>query len=199
MNSHVTKWIGIALAGCGFAILVCGKAISGEMANEINPAERSARHSAGRASGQTLTNICAELIHLSGQFRILAGISATNIVTCQADRPGNQNWVHHHLRLFKNVKVDQVRVEPGQKGTLPESNERHTIERDGVKLEIYLLQYDINVARTHDYLLPYGTGNNQLRLIYYLKENPRDPALEKAVQDVIERNVALLRKSLQTP
>ena len=71
------------------------------------------------------------------------------------------------------------------------------VEKGGVRLEIHLDQHPVKIDRTHEYLLPYGTGENQLRLIYILKANPPDPALQKAVQEAIERNVDLLRKTLQ--
>jgi len=145
---------------------------------------------------QTMTNIYNNLIKLSGAFPILGGISKAHMESADPLIWSNATWEQHKLSYWKNVRTEQPKPSPN--GRIPQKSEIQIVEKDGVKLEIYLDQHPVKLKRTHEYLLPYGTKGNELRLIYNLEVNPPDPALQKAVQDVIERNVALLRKSLPT-
>lgn len=169
--------------------------LASEISQEISPQEQSRRVTVNSACAATLTNIYSSLFQLTGEFPILDGISKAELRDNHPRLTGVLDWEQHHLKYSKNVTI--VPTVPDKTGRIPQSNERHIVEHGGVELEIYLVQGHEKVHITQEYELPYGTANNQLRLIYSLRENPNDPALEKAVQDVIERHVSVLRKILQ--
>ncbi|MGA2662776.1 MAG: hypothetical protein ABSH34_35295 [Verrucomicrobiota bacterium] len=147
------------------------------------------------ACAQTLTNIHADLLKLVRTFPVLDGMSNAHIVSAEPLVWRNTTWEHHRLSYHKNVRTEQLK--PGPDGTDPQQAEIQTVERGGVRLEIYVVQRAVKIERAHEYALPYGAGDNQLRLLYNLKANPPDPALEKSVREVIEKHVELLKKNLQ--
>jgi len=178
------------LATVGLQVLVCRAAIPGEMSPREVLAERNARPAVHDLCKQAMRDIRADLAGLVGRFSVLDGISRTNIVCAEPQPAGAPTWEHHYLRYYRNVTIKRT-------GPFLPTGEIHTVEKDGAKLEIYLLQGDVKIARVGGYALPYGAGDNQLRLIYNLEANPPDPSLDKALREVIEKRVALLEKALQ--
>jgi hypothetical protein len=142
-----------------------------------------------------MRRVRADLAGLAGRFPVLDGITMTNIVSAEPQPAGGPVWEHHSLRYYRNVTIERIPDDP--KGAWRPTSEVHRVEKGGAKLEVYLVQGDVKIARVDDYLLPYGAGDSQLRLIYNLKTNPPDPALEKSVREVIEKHVELLQKNLQ--
>lgn len=147
------------------------------------------------ACTQTMTNIFADLLKLVGTFPVLDGISNAHIISAEPLLWRNATWEQHRLIYLKNVRTEQLGPGPG--GTIPQAAQIQFVEKGGVRLEIHLDQHPVKINRTHECFLPYGTGDNQLRLIYILEENPPDPALEKGVRETIGKHVYVLKKTLQ--
>lgn len=147
------------------------------------------------ACAQTLTNIHADLLQLVRTFPVLDGISNAHIVSAEPLIWRNTTWEHHRLSYHKNVRTEQFKPGPG--GAVAQQDQVQFVEKGGLRLEIYLVQHVVKIQRTREYALPYGSGDNQLRLLYNLEANPPDPALERGIREVIEKHVELLKKTLQ--
>ncbi len=180
---------------CGAQISTCHLGWGAEGTNDASVPNPNALRYVHGACTQTMTNIYAALLKLVGSFPVLDGFSNAHIVSAEPIIWRNETWEQHCLNYLKNVKTEKLK--PGANGTIPQQDEIQLVEENGARLEIYLVQRAAKIARTHEYLLPYGAGDNQLRLIYNLEANPPDPALQKAVEAVIERQVALLKQTLQ--
>jgi hypothetical protein len=195
MNSYV-KGISITAAVFWLHFLASGKAGAGGPDGDITREEQSARAAVNALCGQAITSIYGDIAKLAGRFPVLAGLSKTNILSSRAKLMGGLNWEHHSLRYFKNLRVERPPVDP--KGPVSATGEVRTLDKGGLILEIYLRQRDVKVPRTRAYLLPYGTGDNQLRLILRLEENPPDAELDKAVRDIVDLRVGLVKRSLES-
>ncbi|MGO9199264.1 MAG: hypothetical protein ACLQM8_01835 [Limisphaerales bacterium] len=147
------------------------------------------------ACAQTLTNIHADLLQLVRTFPVLDGISNAHIVSAEPLIWRNTTWEHHRLSYHKNVRTEQFKPGPG--GAVAQQDQVQFVEKGGLRLEIYLVQRVVKIQRAHEYALPYGSGDNQLRLLYNLEANPPDAALERGIREVIEKHVELLKKTLQ--
>ncbi len=157
---------------------------------------QQAREDIFGACATALTNIDQDLKTLGQKFPPLDGLAAAKIVNGQPYNKAEQKPlpVYHHLDYRKNVRIEQI--PPDSQGRVSASGERHIVENGGVELEIYIVNRPVKVAGTI-FLLPLGEGNNQMRLIMHLEENPPDRAMEKAVRDVVEKYVEALSRSLR--
>jgi len=193
MELHSKRILAAAVVLASQALL-CG--VAAEPDSGISREEQRTRVNVNALCGQTITNIYDDVAKLTNRFPVVTGLSETNILSNRARLTGNLNWEYHSLRYLKNLRVERPPISPN--GLVSASGELRTLGKGGLILEVFLCQGDVKVPHSQDYLLPYGTGDNQLRLICHLEENPPDLQLDKALRDIVKARAEQLRRALES-
>lgn len=143
----------------------------------------------------TITNILYDLHGIENLYPALHDISFSNIVTVEAYDPITQkpNRVHHRLQYRKNAR--NVKLTPDEKGRAPQWDQGTFVGDGGIALDIYIVDRPLLIPGS-EFLLPVGQGDDQMRLIYDLGENPPDRSLEQAVNGIITNQVNVLSNAL---
>jgi hypothetical protein len=188
-----TKLVWLMIS-CALGVL----SLSAQEPAQVSEGARNARLAVFEACTATLTNIQNELYKLAGAFPSLSGIGEAKPRNGEpfSSTTNRLYRVHHDLQYSKGVRVEKTG--PGPDGSISASGERLVFEKGGVLFQLFIVDRPIKVASTGLHRLPIGRGDNQMRLIYNLEEDSKDPVLESAVQHVVERNVSVLRNALET-
>jgi hypothetical protein len=167
--------------------------VSGDGVNN-HPLETIQKHQMEitQACATTMTNIQHELQNLEQQFTTFSDIGSVEI-----QKVGLSNVPSYHLLYKKNVHIEYP---SSQSLNSPrQTQDRRVIDKEGGELEIYIKNYSGLLGKMGGdrYSLLKIGGDTKMLLIYHLYLNSPDPVLEKAVKDIIEKHVSLLRKTLQ--
>ncbi|MGD1083994.1 MAG: hypothetical protein ABSA47_04485 [Verrucomicrobiota bacterium] len=170
----------------------------------------------GQACGIAMTNVLREFEKLAQRYPSLSDIGSASIV-----KLGSPDSGIVRLDYWKNVSYVQLpafHVAPGQPyppgteaitvvamdGTVLHSGGHYVVDKGGAGLGVSIQNADepqevIMVAKPGQTIYPLLlVGRNwKLRLVYSLELNPSDSLLDKALRDIVEKQVSLLRSALQ--
>jgi hypothetical protein len=145
-----------------------------------------ASNSVSRICASALTNLTKDLAALAERFPVLEGVSSARI-------DGSfQPPLYQTLTFEKKVHYDST-----PDSDMVQSAKTYTVGEGGIRIEVSMLALPA-MLESSKYPLPVGQGRDQLYLVYDLKENPVDPAMEQAVKNTLEKQVEWLRAELST-
>ena len=152
--------------------------------------------SVAAASRQTLLKIREELDLLKERFTSLATVkdAPVQVAATEHGRTNQPLPVFASLKYERNVS--RQAIQPDAQGRVPMTNERLIVGKNGIRIEIYVVEGLVAAPATKSYLLPAEFEGRELQLQYYLEELPKDEKLKAAVHAIVENNVELLKKKL---
>lgn len=99
----------------------------------------------------------------------------------------------YRFAYFKNAKF--VLIKPDAEGRVPQQDERLELAPGGIRLEVSIVRMRPKMAITKSY--PLGrVGEDELELLYFMETSPQNQALEKQVEEIIEKRAADIQRQL---
>ena len=148
------------------------------------------------ACNAAITNILQGLQGIANLYPRLVDISSSAKIVATAPYDPltlKPNRVSHHFQYRKNAK--EVKLAPDEKGRAPQWDRGTFLNNGGIALDVYIVDRPLLIPGS-EFLLPVGKGDDQMRLIYSLGENPPDRSLQEAVNRIFAKQVNALSNAL---
>jgi len=150
-----------------------------------------------------MTNITDDLQQLVQKIPSLDGIRSVNI-----ENVGSSEYPSYYLLYRKNARIvrppqvanNDLQSTGAVVNNLRMTDDRLAIDNGGIELGIYIADSDspfITKMGGAYYGLLKMQGKEKICLVYHVYLNLPDPDLEKAIKDVVEKQVSQLKKRLQ--
>jgi hypothetical protein len=173
---------------------MCGQAINNNDIGWLQYAAQTKQDKIANACSLAMTNIQYELQKLYQQFTPLSDIGSASIIPTDHD-----NIRLSYAKNVRYVHLQQVSVPPGALLRATFSADKRVVDKDGAVLSVTIYKAD-HPEKVDDVGPGYPlavNGKGIAYLTYSLQLNSTNLEIEKAVKDIIEKQVDILRRKLQ--
>lgn len=188
----------IVQMGAGYAgLFAAGGQAATTQQEEASPPTVKQQRAVHELCHQAMLQIRSEIHHLARDFKPLSdfdepSITGTDAVDAKTHAPLP---IYQTFRYHKNVRTENTK--PDAQGNVPQAGQRYIVQKNGAQLEVYLYEGPIAAPQTKSYALPVRFHDRVLYLQYYLEENPANPEMEKAIQNVMDSQAEVLSNKLK--